>query len=143
MDKIVKKGSKVKLHYTGKLDDGTVFDKSKEPLEVTMGEGKLIKGFEEALEGMKVGEEKKIRLTPDQAYGPRNEKLVQKVPRTAVPEKMEVKKGMILTLKDPQGRMILAKVVDEDKETISIDLNHPLAGKDLNFEIKIESIEGD
>ncbi len=136
-------GNTIKLEYTGKLEDGTIFDTSegKAPLEFKLGEGKLIKGFENAVIGMKQGEEKEFTLEPKDAYGDRNNKLIQTVPISSFPAKMELKKGMTLTLKDPNNRMLIAQVTDIDDKDVTIDLNHPLAGKKLTFKIKIISIK--
>lgn len=143
MEKTAQTGNTVKVEYTGTLDDGQVFDSNvgKEALVIKLGEGKLIKGFEEALMNMKAGEEKDIKLTPDQAYGPRHETLVQTVPKQSFPEKMELKEGMSLMLKDPEGHQLIAKVVKITETDVKIDLNHPFAGKNLNFKIKLLSIE--
>lgn len=136
------KGSKVKVHYTGTLDDGTQFDTSegKEPLEFVVGQNKVIPGFETSVEGMEEGEEKDFKLTPDQAYGERNEQLVQEVQKSQVPENMEIKEGQMLMLKAPNGQNIPAKVVQDKGETFLLDINHPLAGQNLNFKVKLDSV---
>lgn len=140
----VKDGSKVSLHYTGSLDTGEVFDSSVQrgtPVEFKIGTTPLIKGFQEALIGMKQDEEKEITIKPEEAYGQRDEALVQKIPKSQFPEKLELKEGAILTLKDPEGHMVLAKVSKIEPDAVYIDLNHLLAGKNLKFKIKVLSVE--
>lgn len=136
------KNSKVKVHYTGTLDDGTTFDSSegKEPIEFVVGQNKVIPGFENSVEGMEEGEEKQFKLTPDQAYGDRNEQLVQEVQKSQLPEDMEVKEGQMLMLKAPNGQNLPAKVVEDKGETFMLDINHPLAGQNLNFKVKLDSV---
>ncbi|MFW6014796.1 MAG: FKBP-type peptidyl-prolyl cis-trans isomerase [Candidatus Nanoarchaeia archaeon] len=137
------KGNKVKVHYKGTLDDGTQFDSSegKEPLEFVVGQNKVIPGFENSIEGMEEGEEKEFKLTPEQAYGERNEQLVQEIPKSQVPENMEIKEGQMLMLKAPNGQNIPAKVVEDKGESFMLDINHPLAGKNLNFSVKLDKVE--
>lgn len=141
--KKVESGSKVKLEYTGKFDDGNVFDSSegREPLEFEVDAKQVIMGFNESVKGMKVGEEKEFKLAPKDAYGEPNPQLVQNIPRSKLPQDLEPKVGMVLGLKSPDGRQFGARIVDIGPETFRIDLNHPLAGKNLNFKIKIVSIE--
>ncbi|MFW6024920.1 MAG: FKBP-type peptidyl-prolyl cis-trans isomerase [Candidatus Woesearchaeota archaeon] len=144
----VKKGDKIKVEYTGKLDDGTVFDTSKHedhshPLEFEVGSGQVIKGFDEAVIGMEKGDEKEFSLKPDQAYGERNPELKKKVPRKNLPEDQEPKVGMNLLIETPEGQKFPSKIVDMDDENLTVDLNHPLAGKNLNFEIKLLEIESE
>ncbi|RLE38283.1 peptidylprolyl isomerase [Candidatus Woesearchaeota archaeon] len=141
MTDTVKEGSTVKVHYTGTFDDGKIFDTSqgRAPIEFTVGKGQVIKGFEDAVLEMRKGEEKNISLQPDQAYGPRNEKLVLEVPKEVL-KIPEPKIGMVLSMKAEDGRefrAIITKVIDNK---VTIDLNHPLAGKKLNFKLKIEDI---
>jgi len=133
----------VAVDYTGTFEDGTVFDTSegKHPLEFKLGEGNLIKGFEEAIVGMGVNEEKTITLKPEQAYGPRNDKLQQELPLSALGNlKEKPKPGTILALKDNQERVVHAFVKAVDDEKMTLDLNHPLAGKTLIFKLKLISI---
>ncbi|MFT4302953.1 MAG: FKBP-type peptidyl-prolyl cis-trans isomerase [Candidatus Woesearchaeota archaeon] len=143
----VKKGDKVKVDYTGTLEDGTVFDTSTHgdhahPLEFEAGSGQMIKGFDEAVMGMEVGQEKEITLQPDQAYGTPREDLVQKVPKTQLPEdkRDEVKEGMVLGVGLPNGQQMPAKIIAVGDDDITLDLNHPLSGKVLNFKLKLVSI---
>ncbi len=135
----VKNGDKIKVEYTGTLDDGTVFDtsKEKEPLEFEVGSGQIIKGFDEAVVGMEKGEEKSIKIESKDAYGDPNPELTKKIPREHLPKEQELKPGMMLRLKTPDGRQIPAKITEVTDKEITIDLNHPLAGKSLNFKVKI------
>ncbi len=135
----VKIGDKVKVDYVGSLDDGSVFDRSDahgQPLEFEVGSGDVIKGFDEAVMGMKAGETKKIVLSPDQAYGPVNPQMIQIVPRDKLPPG-EPKTGMTLGVQLPNGQQIPAHITAVTATTVTIDLNHPLAGKTLHFEITL------
>lgn len=137
-----KKGDKVKVHYTGKLEDGTVFDSSKErePIEFTIGEGEVISAFENAVTGMEEGEEKDIHIPVDEAYGKRNEELIQEVERERFAKDLELKEGQGLQLKTQDGQKILVVVKKITDDKVTLDANHPLAGEDLNFEIKLMEI---
>ena len=141
MSEDVKKGDYVQVHYTGTLDDGKTFDSSqgKEPLAVIAGEGMLIKGFDEALVGMKDGEEKEISLKPEEAYGEANPALKQPVPRDQLGPEMKPEVGMVLGIKAPTGQVFPATVVEVKDDEIILDANHPLAGKTLHFKLKVES----
>jgi FKBP-type peptidyl-prolyl cis-trans isomerase SlpA len=134
--------STVKVHYTGKLADGEVFDTSdgKEPIEFTLGQGQLIPGFEKGLIDMKLNEKKTINMTKDEAYGEVNETLIQEVKKTDLPQDMEPKVGMGLVSKSPEGQEINLMVVEVKEETIVIDGNHPLAGRDLVFDLEVVEI---
>src|SRR3989344_6064286 len=136
------KGNKIKVHYTGILEDGSIFDSSegREPLEFEVGSGQLIKGFDEAVIGMKNGEEKEITLKPSEAYGEPNPQMLQKVPRTELPQDQEIKEGMMLSVMLPDGQQIPAVVKEINDKEATIDFNHPLAGKTLKFKIKIIEI---
>ena len=141
--KKVKKGDKVKIEYSGTLDDGTVFDSSEKhgaPLEFEIGAKQVIPGFENAIIGMKKGEEKEVKLEPAQAYGERNDQLVKEVPKDQVPAEQELKQGMMLLMRLPNGMQVPVKVVKVTKQAITLDLNHPLAGKTLTFKIKVLDI---
>ena len=140
---IVKKGDRVKVQYTGTLQDGTIFDKSKEgePLEFTVGSGQLIPGFDKAVEGMKLNEEKKVTIKPEDAYGKRDETAIREYLKDALPENFKPEKGMVIRLQDQSGRAIPGTITDINENSITIDLNHPLAGKDLTFNIKVVGIE--
>jgi len=138
----IKKGDKIKVHYTGTLDDGTVFDSSekREPLEFEVGSGHVISGFDEAVIGMKKDEEKEIDIAPENAYGKPNNQLVKKIPRDQLPKEKEPKPGMMIGVKLPDGQEIPAKIAAVDDKEITLDLNHPLAGKTLHFKIKINDV---
>lgn len=140
----VKKGDKVTLDYTGTLKDGTVFDSSKNhdtPLSFVVGSGQVIKGFDEAVLGMKVGDEKKFTLSPADAYGEPNPKMYQQVPRKNLPPDQDPKVGMMLVVGSPEGKRMRATISEVNEEMITLNLNHPLAGKELTFDIKLASIE--
>lgn len=136
VSKMIKKGSKVKVHYTGKLTNGKVFDTSveKEPLEVVVGNSGLIKGFEDGLMGMKEGEKKTIEITPEDAYGQFIEGRIQEVEKSILPEEIQV--GMALQANGEVGTMVVT-VKEIKEETVVLDANHPLAGKDLIFELEV------
>lgn len=144
---IIKEDSTVKVHYTGKFTNDEVFDSSKavegtdfqdkEPLEVQLGKGLVIPGFEEALQGMKEGEAKTVTITSDKAYGPILSDRLQEVEKQYVPS--TVKEGELLQADGPQGPMVVT-VKEVKEETVVLDANHPLAGKDLVFELEVVSI---
>lgn len=140
----IEKGNKVKIEYTGKLDSGEVFDSSdgKGPLEFTTGENKVIPGFENAVLGMEKGEEKEIKIPCTEAYGETNPQLIQKIPKENLPEdsRDKIQPGMILLMNTPQGQQIPVRVKDVGEQDFTIDLNHPLAGQNLNFKIKVVDI---
>ena len=141
--KKVAKGDKVKVEYEGKLDDGAVFDsseKSGQLLEFEVGSGQVIKGFDEALIGMKKGDEKIFKLKPAEAYGDPNPQLVKKIPKSQLPPEPEPKEGMMLAVGMPNGQQIPAKITQVTDSHVTIDINHPLAGKNLNFKIKVLAI---
>jgi len=140
----IQNGNKVQVHYTGTLDDGTVFDSSEkhgQPLSFEVGAHQVIPGFEDAVLGMDVGQEKTIALPPAKAYGEVNPELVKKIPKEHVPNNDQAKKDMVLMLSTPDGQQFPARVVDVDDKEIILDINHPLAGKTLNFKIKITAVE--
>lgn len=138
----VQANDKVRVHYTGKLEDGKVFDSSleREPLEVQLGEGKLIPGFEAGLVDMAVNEKKTIQIPAAQAYGESNPDLVQEVPKGQLPPDIKPEVGMGLVSRTPEGREIQLVVADVKDDTIVVDANHPLAGKDLTFEVEVIDI---
>ena len=135
----IKKGDKIKVHYTGTFEDGKVFDTSegKDPLEFTAGEGKVIKGFDEAVIGMKKDEEKEIKIESKDAYGDHNPQLIKKIMKDQLPKDKNPEKGMMLVIGTPDGQQIPAKITEVTDKDVTIDINHPLAGKNLNFNIKI------
>lgn len=135
-------GDKVKIHYTGTLEDGKQFDSSegREPLEFELGAGQVVPGFEKAVSGMAVGESKSVTIAPEDAYGQRNDQAVQEVPKTALPEELVPEAGMMLQAQNQDGQAVQLTVVAVDDETITVDANHPLAGKTLNFDISLVEI---
>ncbi|WP_117881747.1 FKBP-type peptidyl-prolyl cis-trans isomerase [Aureibaculum luteum] len=139
----VKENNTVKVNYTGKLSDGQVFDSSegKEPLEFTLGQGQLIPGFEKGLIDMKLKEKKTITIPKEEAYGEVNEQLIQEVNKSELPQDMEPKVGMGLVSKSPDGQEMNLMVVEVKDESIVIDGNHPLAGKDLIFDLEVVDIK--
>lgn len=136
-------GDTVKVDYTGRFEDGTVFDSSanRDPLEFTIGEGQVIPGFEKGVEGMSPGDEKTITIASDEAYGPHYDELVMVVDRGEFPEEMELSEGDVLQLRQPDGGVVLARVTDVSDKSVTIDANHPLAGKDLIFDVKLDEIQ--
>ena len=138
----IKEGSKVTLHYTGTLDDGSVFDSSegRDPLTFTVGQHEVIRGFEEGVEGLNAGEEKTIDITPEHGYGPKHEQMVQKVPKELFKD-FSPEKGQQIGLMSKEGQQMMATVLDVDDKMVTLDLNHPLAGKNLHFKVKIVSVE--
>ena len=133
---------RVTVHYTGRLEDGTVFDSSRdrEPITVPMGGKRVIEGFEEALEGMAPGEKKKVTIEPRKAYGPHRPELVTEVERSRFPAELELKEGQRLQLKNSAGIVTTVRVVSLDDESATVDANHPLAGKTLVFDLEVISI---
>ena len=137
-----KTGDTVKVHYTGKLEDETLFDTSinREPLQFTIGEGQVIPGFEEAVIGMNPGESKTTKIPAEKAYGPHYKERVLSVDRNQLPTELEPKVGQHLQLCKPDGQTIMAMVTDVSESTMTLDANHPLAGKDLTFDIQLVEI---
>jgi FKBP-type peptidyl-prolyl cis-trans isomerase 2 len=139
----VKENNKVKVHYTGKLSDGQVFDSSegKEPIELTIGKGQLIPGFEKGLIDMKLNEKKTITVAKEEAYGEVIDNLKQEVKRSELPQDLIPEVGMGLVSKSSDGKETSLHVVELKEESIVLDGNHPLAGKDLIFDLEVVSIE--
>ena len=137
-----KSGDKVKAHFNGTLNDGSVFDTSNEknPLEFTIGEQKLIPGFEDAVIGMQTGETKKVAISAADAYGLHQKELIAVVKKAQLPSDIEVKAGIVLQITSENNIPINFKVIEVGEETVTLDANHPLAGKDLNFEINLVEI---
>ncbi len=137
-----KNGSKVKVHYTGKLNDGSVFDSSvnREPLAFTVGAGEMIKGFDTGVLGMKAGDKKTVTLSPDEAYGQPREDMVIKVAKENIPEDIKPQVGMNLSMNTQDGRQVPVVVSDVSDAEITLDANHPLAGKELTFEIEMVEV---
>ena len=138
----IKKGDKVKVDFTGKLEDGTVFDTSegREPFEFEVGSGQFIKGFSEAVIGLEIGEEKEVTIEPPEAYGEIDPDLQKIVAREKLPKEREPILNMILELRTNDGISISGRIVEITDKDVTIDLNHPLAGKTLIFQIKVIEI---
>lgn len=139
-----KQGDIVAVHYTGKLADGTVFDTSysRAPLQLRIGDGKLIAGFEKAVVGMNKGEKKTVMIPPAEAYGPRQDQAVVELERKNLPPGLDPKVGQRLELTQEDDSNLLVTVTKVTDSTITVDANHPLAGKDLTFEIELVSVQG-
>ena len=134
-----KSGDTVHVHYTGRLEDGSVFDTSegREPLEFVLGTGSVIPGFDEAVTGLSVGEEASTRIPPEQAYGLRSEDLVLTVPRTSFPDGAAPQVGQRFEMASPDGQRTPVVVTSIESDTVQIDANHPLAGRALSFDLKL------
>ena len=137
-----KDGDTVRVHYTGTLKNGEVFDSSsgRDPLEFELGSGTVIPGFEAGVMGMEVGEKKSITIPCKDAYGERDEKMFLKIERAQLPEDMDPEVGMTLGMNTDTGQAIPVKVAEVTDESITVDANHPLAGEDLNFELELVEI---
>ncbi len=135
-------GDTVKVHYTGKLEDGTVFDTSaeREPLEFKIGEGQLITDFEQAVVGMEPGESKTVMITSGDAYGPHRDEMVLKVARKDMPEGLDPQVDQRLQVRHDDGNAFVVTVTAVSEESVTLDGNHPLAGKDLTFDIQLMEI---
>lgn len=136
-------GTTVTLHYHGTLDDGNVFDSSRdrnEPMTVTLGAGQLIEGFETELTGMNEGDTKTFTLTPEQAYGPRDPEANTTLERSVFPDDFEFTTGMTVPLTGPGGRPFIATITEITDTTVTADLNHPMAGKNLTFEVEVLNV---
>lgn len=135
-------GDTVRVHYTGSLEDGTIFDSStgREPLEFTLGEGQLIAGFERAVLGMTPGDSVQVTISPEEGYGPHLEEMVIAIGRDKVPEGLALEVDMQVQLQTPDGRPAPATVVEISAESVTLDVNHPLAGKSLVFDIDLVEI---
>jgi len=138
----IKSGDTVRIHYTGTLKDGTVFDTSegRDPLEFTVGSGQIIPGLDKALPGMVHGEEKTVSIAPDEAYGPIHPEAMQEVPRGQIPADIPLEIGTQLQMRTPDGQAVGVTVANVTDETVTLDANHPLAGKELTFAFKIDGI---
>src|SRR5215207_2959262 len=137
-----KAGDTVKVHYHGRLSDGTTFDSSegREPLEFEVGSGMVIKGFDDGVSGMEVGEKKTINIPVDEAYGPRSEDMLIEFPRDRFPADMEIEKDMQLMMSNGSGQNIPVVVIDVKEDQVILDANHPLAGEELIFDIELVEI---
>ena len=137
-----KSGDTVRVHYTGKLEDGSVFDSSdgRDPLEFTVGSGQVIPGFDQAVAGMKPGEERQVKIPAAEAYGDRKDDLVIVVERAQLPPDIDPAVGQQLQLSQ-EGRAFVVTVADVNEQNITLDANHPLAGEDLVFELQLVEID--
>jgi len=138
----VKQGDTVRIHYTGTLNDGSVFDSSqgRDPLEFAVGSGQIIPGLDKALPGMSAGDKKTVNVPADEAYGPRNPDATQAVPREQIPAEIPLEPGTQLQMQTPQGQVVPVTVAEVSDDSVTLDANHPLAGKDLTFDIELVEI---
>lgn len=138
----VKQGDTVRVHYTGRLSDGTVFDTSdgRDPLEFTVGRRQVIAGFEQTVVGMDLGESRTAEIPAAQAYGPRDERLVTQISRQQIPDDVEVSVNDRLQVRRSDGRTLVVTVTEVSDASVTLDGNHPLAGMDLNFDIELVEI---
>lgn len=142
----VKDGDTVRVHYTGRLDDGQVFDSSEDgdPLEFKVGAGEVIAGFDDAVRGMEIGQKRTIEIEPDDAYGERRDELVQKISREGMNLDAEPQEGMTLLMKLPDGNELPVSITEVTDTHVTLDANHPLAGQKLTFDVTlVEKQEGE
>ncbi len=139
-----KSGDTVKVHYHGRLTDGTTFDSSsgREPLEFKVGSGQVIKGFDDGVTGMTVGEKKTVTIPVNDAYGPKDESMVIEFPKENFPPDLKPEEGMQLNMTNGSGQVIPVVITALGDKTVTLDANHPLAGKDLIFDLELVGIEG-
>ena len=137
-----KQGDRVNVHYTGKLEDGTVFDTSvgSEPLQFTIGEGEVIQAFEKAVVGMNPGELKTIKIIANEAYGLHREELMMVVDRVGFPANFQLEVGQHLQIRQEDGNLFFVTVADVSAANVTLDANHPLAGKDLTFDMQLVGV---
>ncbi|MHC4791313.1 MAG: FKBP-type peptidyl-prolyl cis-trans isomerase [Planctomycetota bacterium] len=137
-----KQGDTVKVHYTGKLNDGTVFGSSvdREPLQLTIGNGQVIPDVEQAVVGMNPGESKTVKVLPEQAYGLYQEEMVVEVDRNQLPSDLELEVGKQLQVRQQDGQKAVVTVVDVSESSVKLDANHPLAGEELTFDLQLVEI---
>ncbi len=135
-------GDTVKVHYTGKLEDGTVFDSSqnREPLEFKIGSQQVINGFEQAVEGMVIGDKKEVKIEAENAYGQHQQELIVSVAKEQFPPDVEPEIGKSVNVQDNQGTQYTMRITGSDEKSVTLDANHPLAGKALSFEIELVGI---
>lgn len=138
----VKQGDKVSVHYKGTLKDGTLFESSegREPLQFTVGEGRVLKGFDDALLGMQLGDKKTVEIPVDEAYGQRIDLLVMQFPIEKFPEEIQPVEGLMIHLSDEMGNNYQAKIIKIEGKMVTVDANHALAGKDLIFDIELVEV---
>ncbi len=137
-----KTGNHVKVNFTGRLDDGTIFASSlnSDPLEFTLGDSEVLPAIEDAVAGMEPGESKTVYVPAEDAFGPRREDLVQEVPRDSLPEDLDVEIGEQLVVEQPGGEPVLLSVADISEFSVTLDANHPLAGQDLTFDLELVDV---
>lgn len=140
---VAKGGDTVKVHYTGKLEDGTIFDSSRdrEPFELTLGSGSTIPGFENGVIGMALRDTKTITIPPEEAYGPKRDELVMTISKDEFPPDVAPSVGQQLQMKHPSGNVINVTIIDVMQDSVTLDTNHPLAGKTLIFEVELMEIK--
>ncbi|MCW3119235.1 MAG: peptidylprolyl isomerase [Chitinophagaceae bacterium] len=140
----VKNGDKVKVHYHGKLTNGETFDSSegRDPLEFEVGKGMVIKGFDDGVTGMVVGDKKTVNIPVEDAYGPRNDEMLVEFPKERLPADMQIEEGMPLMMSNETGQQFQVVVVELKEDAVLLDANHPLAGQDLIFDIELVEIVG-
>ncbi len=140
---VAKDGNVVQVHYTGTLDDGQTFDSSRErePLEFTIGQGQMIPGFEKAVVGMAVGESKSVTIPSEEAYGPHRPEMTMKMEKDKFPDGVDPQVGMQFQVGSESGSTVMVTVAKVEDDGVTLDANHPLAGKDLTFEIEVMSIQ--
>ena len=141
-EKLAENGDKVKVHYTGTLEDGTVFDSSegREPIEFTIAAGMMIPGFDNGVRGMQIGEKRSITISPADAYGLPRDDMIIVVPKSQFPPEMEYTVGQELTLQTADGRPIRFTVLEIREDSVQVDMNHPLAGETLIFNVEMVEI---
>lgn len=137
-----KDGDKVKVHYTGSLDDGSEFDSSRqrEPIEFTIGGGEILPGVEQAVVGLEPGGTNKVTLPAEDAYGERRDDMIQEIERSVLPQEVEPQVGLQLQAQSPGGQPLLLTITEVGEEKVTVDANHPLAGKDLTFEVELVEV---
>ena len=138
----VKNGDTVKIHYTGKLENGRVFEDSRErqPFNFKVGNGEVMPGIEKSVLGMETGDQKSVEISPEDAFGPRREDLVVEVRKSDLPDHISPTVGQKLQMKEAEGRLIDLVITDVDEKTITLDANHPLAGQTLFFDLELVEI---
>lgn len=137
-------GSEIKVHYTGKLEDGTQFDSSqgRDPLQFTVGQGQVIEGFDKGVLDMEVGDNKTITIPPEQAYGEYREELITKVKADQFPDNFEIKQGVRVQARSPENQLVQFVIKEVDGDDVKLDANHELAGKTLIFDLELVDING-
>lgn len=140
----VKNGDTVKVHYHGKLTNGETFDSSagREPLEFEVGSGMVIKGFDDGVTGMELGDKKTINIPADEAYGQRNPEMIIEMPKDRFPKDMELEVGTPMMMSDQEGQQFQVTIVEIKEEVVMLDANHPLAGEELTFDLELVEISG-